>query len=297
MRPMTCSLNLMSAAWGLEIDAYAYGNDRAVYLLLSTLLDLRLQGLTSRRGDRDEQTAEKLASKYVYEVAATSTEEKGIGLAPPPEDLAAPWASRPQNSTDNSPAPRTHSKAAPKQAAAEQTAVARRSIIGGQEYDSPDQKAAAVLEKPSQTRVGQSVSKSAGTASTQQSCCPQTAVVSSNVADQAASSDPADLGSDLAEESSREYKLPPAIRFDQLLQREQSSGQAASESETPMSIAGYGLESMPSSGTVVVTDAHQAKLSLSLTASIEDYAKKADPANWGPPKFRKSQLVRVQPGT
>ncbi len=51
-----------------------------------------------------------------------------------------------------------------------------------------------------------------------------------------------------------------------------------------------------SSGTVVVNHAHD-KPSLTFTASIEDYARKADPSCWEPAKFKKSQFVRVSPGT
>lgn len=59
--------------------------------------------------------------------------------------------------------------------------------------------------------------------------------------------------------------------------------------------AAHPLESELSSTTVIVN--HHAQPSLTFTASIEDYAHKADPKNWGPLKFKKGQSVRIRPGT
>ena len=87
--------------------------------------------------------------------------------------------------------------------------------------------------------------------------------------------------------------------MDRFLQREPSAAYTCTDSDTgsPASPNGlWHLESRVSSGTVVVNQGHNAKPSLTFTASIEDYAKKADPSTWEPAKFRKSQIVRVQPG-
>ena len=94
------------------------------------------------------------------------------------------------------------------------------------------------------------------------------------------------------------YRLPPAIQIERFLPRQASRGYTDSEAGTPLSTdSTAALESESSTGTTVVNQPHRATVSLSLTASIEDYSKKANPANWGPPIFRKSQFVRVQPGT
>ena len=90
-------------------------------------------------------------------------------------------------------------------------------------------------------------------------------------------------------------ELLASIQLSRYLYSEKSF--ADSQPQTPTSNADTALVSEISTGTVVVTEAHQSKISLSLTASIEDYAKKADPANWAKPLFRKSQFVRIQPGT
>lgn len=109
---------------------------------------------------------------------------------------------------------------------------------------------------------------------------------------------PAVLTTRLTEPSAKatpDYQLPPSIQLSRYLYSEKSF--ADSQPQTPTSNADTALVSEISTGTVVVTEAHQSKISLSLTASIEDYAKKADPANWAKPLFRKSQFVRIQPGT
>ena len=95
------------------------------------------------------------------------------------------------------------------------------------------------------------------------------------------------------------FQAPPHIRLDQFLQQDPSAPFDCTDSEagTPVSQAGvWPLGSQVSSGTVIVRNSHKAKPSLTFTASIEDYAKKANPSTWEPARFRKSQLVRIQPG-
>jgi hypothetical protein len=103
----------------------------------------------------------------------------------------------------------------------------------------------------------------------------------------------------LSYKSSQEpNRVAPNMQLRNLLQKGQSPAVTESAPGTPYSTdSGTDLESQMSSGTVVVKQAHNNKPSLTFTASIEDYAKKADPTTWEPARFRKSQYVRVQPGT
>ena len=270
----------------------------------------------------------------VFQVEASAVRESATGLTPPPAALAAPWVVREEGTVDK---PSAGSSASAAGAPDTQQLRRREkpAVTASNSAEQTPQHSAtshstqqsAKLPAASSCRKSQAAQKSSFRTSVEphaaEPASPTTQPRQELAALEllAAGHRDTDLAPHLtAAESSNPakpishpaavhrqqpqppatsaYRLPPAIQIERFLPRQASRGYTDSEAGTPLSTNGTAaLESESSTGTTVDNQPHRANVSLSLTASIEDYSKKANPANWGPPVFRKSQFVRVQPGT
>ena len=270
----------------------------------------------------------------VFQVEASAVRESGTGLTPPPAALAAPWVvceevtfDKPNAGSSASAADAPHTQQprrrekptvtvsnsaeqTPQHSATTQSTQqnARLPATSGCSKSQAAQKSScrtsveSYAEEPSspttQPRQKLAALKLLTAGHRDTDLAPHwTAAESSNPAKPV--SQPAAVHRQEPQaQTTSAYRLPPAIQIERFLPRQASRGYTDSEAGTPLSTDGTAaLESESSTGTTVVNQPHRANVSLSLTASIEDYSKKANPANWGPPVFRKSQFVRVQPGT